>query len=152
VTVLLYSALLRPNFKYCVWFCASCHKKDIEALKHIQRRTMKLVKGLEHKSYEEQVRELGLFSLKKRKLRGDIAFYNYLKGGGNKVGGSLFSLLNSSTVSTKGFKLHQGRFMLDNRKKFILRKSGVVLEWAVHGGGRVTIPEDFQKKGRSGTE
>jgi len=84
--------------------------------------------GREHLFYKEGLRELGLFSLEKRRLRGDlIAVFQYLKGAHKPDGDKLISRACCDRTRGNGCKLKEGRFKLDVRKKFLTVK--VVKHW-----------------------
>ena len=123
----LYTALVRPHLEYCVQAWSPYLCKDILKLEKVQKRAVRMMKGLRAKTYEGKLNELHLFSLKKRRLRGDlIEMFKLVKG---------LSKWNNSTrladrdYNTRGhsMRLVKQFSRTDIRKNFFTQR--IVNEW-----------------------
>jgi len=112
------SILLRHHPEYCLQLCSRQHKNAMDLLERVQRRATKMIRGMEHLSYKEKLRELVLFNLEKRRVWGDLTgAFQYLKGAYKKAREGVFTRACSDGTRVNGFKLKEGRFRLDITKK-----------------------------------
>ena len=106
----LYNSLVRPHLEYAVQFWSPTLRKDIERLERVQARATKLVSSIKNKGYERRLRELNLFTLESRRLRGQlIELFKILKGFSDVDYRKMFTL-NQNPTRNNGWKLELRRY------------------------------------------
>ena len=105
VIVPLYRSLVRPHLEYCVQAWSPHFNKDINKLEQVQRRAVRMIKGIGNGDYQTKLRSLNLFSLDKRRLRGDLIETFKILTGLEKVDKEYFFSFSSSLGVTRGHKL-----------------------------------------------
>ncbi|GAB0204074.1 hypothetical protein GRJ2_002873000 [Grus japonensis] len=123
----LYSALVRPHLEYCVQLWGPQYRRDMELLERVQRRATKLIRGLEHLSSEDRLR-VGVVQPGGKEAPGRCnCDLPVPEGAYRKAGEGLFIRECSDRTRGNEFKLKEGRFRLDVRKKFFTVR--VVRHW-----------------------
>lgn len=103
--------------QYCVQFWALKFNRDRELLERVQRRAMKMTRGLKHLLYEKRQRDVRLFSLEKRRPRQDLSnTYKYLLSRSEVDGARIFLVVLSNTTKVKEHKLEHRKIYMNTRK------------------------------------
>ena len=115
----LYKSLVRPHMEYCVQFWAPLNKADIAELERVQRRATKVIAGMNGLQHPERLTQLGLFSLEKRRLRGDlINMYKYIRGQYRDLSHNLFIPRTVTVTRGHPLRLEERRFVHKHRRGF----------------------------------
>jgi hypothetical protein len=112
IVISMYKSLVRPHLEYCVQAWAPHYQKDIDRLERVQRRATKMVPNLRHLAYEDRLKKLNMFTLKRRRARADLVeiyklihgidrldILKYIKFAESNTRGHSLKLLRSTTSS-----------------------------------------------------
>ena len=103
----LYNAYVRPHLEYCMQAWSPTYEKDCWLLERAQKRATKLIKGISNLPYEERLEKLGMFSLRYRRLRGDmIEVFKFVHGQSTGYLNDMFELNNATRGRGRKLKLN----------------------------------------------
>ncbi|CAM4577882.1 unnamed protein product [Lepidochelys olivacea] len=133
----LYKSMVHPHLEYCVQMWLPHLKKDILELEKVPKRAKKIIRGMERLLYEERLIRLGLFSLEKRQLRGDMIEVYKSMTGVEKVDKEVL-FITSHNTRTRGHQMKSicSKFKTNKRKYFFTQHT--VNLWN-------SLPEDVVK-------
>ena len=114
VILRLYKSLVRPHLEYCIQVWSPYLRKDVILLEKVQKRATKMISELRDLSYEQRLHKLGLISLEKRRIRGDlIQAFKIVKGIDKVKVNKFFTLSVASNTRGHKFKFCKTRTRLE---------------------------------------
>src|SRR5215813_11252394 len=132
----LYKSLVRPHLEYAVQFWSPHYRNDINCIEKVQRRATKMIESMKDKTYGERLSCLNMYSLEKRRRRGDLIETFKIIRGFDKVRKLWDFNLNDRTRG-HGLKLLKVRSRLLLRQSFFTQR--VVNDWNSLNGKVSTI-------------
>ena len=127
--LILYKGFVRPHMEYAIQAWSPHFIKDIDCLEKVQRRATSLIKGFKKYSYEDRLHMLGLTTLEKRRLRGDLIETYKILSGKERINSEDFFHFNQTVYNLRGrrYTLATNRCRLELRKTFFSQR--VVKPW-----------------------
>ena len=147
IWIRLYKVFVRPHLEFAVQAWSPWYKSDVDTLEKVQKRAVNMVVGLKGRTYEEKLKEIGLMSLKQRRLRGDmIQIWKYIHGkcpmAHDMLGMSVDQHSRLTRHTGKPFNLARVKCNLEIRKNFFTVRC--VDAWN-HLPAKVQAEEDLAK-------
>jgi ribonucleases P/MRP protein subunit RPP40 len=126
--LILYKTYIRPHLEYCVQVWSPHLKKDVQLLERVQRKSTKLLRGLNKLSYQQRLQRLGLTMLEERRERGDLIEVYKISTGKENIESNQFFQLASKNRDLRGhtLKIFQQRSRSDVRKFFFHKGSSLL--------------------------